>query len=442
MNPNSNIAPLKEANEIRTQCVLLVVVAVVSFRSVPKILSILQPNQWQPHFTSVINWTLRYGLALLQAAGPIEVPWVAIIYASIDVAVQKVLVVLRVPIAALEMRGSAITLEDAECVGITTATSWNGESVSNFLKETFDRVGAPAVIIKDGGSDLNKGVEILNANRQAAGQTAIQAIEDVGHFAANALKAAYAALLVFQNFLALIFKAAAKLRQSEIAFLTPPKLRSKGRFQNITKLAKWATRILNLLDTPGRIYANSLSLKLRIFVPGLDQYRVFIKSFSSTCQLVSSFLALMKNKGLNQNTYALAKTILEQLPQESTVRERLLGWLERQLRVHTGLRLGATALPVSSDIIESIFGKFKLLVARNPKAEFNRIVLSLVTLCGKVSPEAISLGLHQVKQSDLDKWAEKNITASQNRLRRAFIDGKLNPNTVLKTGIQLRAESS
>lgn len=442
MITNPNIVPIKEADEVRTQCVLLIIIAVVSFRSVPKILSILQPNQWQPHFTSVINWTLRYGLALLQAAGPMGAPWVAIVDASIDVAVQKVLLVLRVPVAALQMRGSAITLQDAECIGIATAVSWNGESVSSFLKETFDRVGAPVAIIKDGGSDLNKGIRLLNADRQIAGQDTIQAIEDIGHFAANALKAAYATLLVFQNFLTLICKAAAKLRQSELAYLTPPKLRSKGRFQNITKIAKWAARILELLDTPGCVYANSISLKLRTFVPNLAQYRAFIEDFSSTCQLINSFLALMKNKGLNQNTYSQAKAILEQLPEKSTIRERLLGWLERQRKIHTELKLDDMGLLVSSDIIESIFGKFKLLVARNPKAEFNRIVLSLVTLCGKVSPEAISSGLRQIKQSDIEQWAEKNITASQNKLRRAFVDGKLHPNRAPKTGIKLRAESA
>jgi hypothetical protein len=253
-------------------------------------IAVLQPNQWQPHFTSVINWTLRYGLALLQAVGPIEAPWVAIIDASIDVAVQKVLLVLRVPVAALTARGSAITLEDAECIGVATATSWNGESVSSFLKEIFDRAGAPVAIIQDGGSDLNRGVKLLNIDRLAARQDTIQVIEDVGHFAANALKAAYATLLVFQNFVTLICNAAAKLRQSELAYLTPPKLRTKGRFQNITKIAKWAARILDLLDTPGRVYMNSISLKLRLFVPGLAQYRIFIKSFSSACQLVGVLL--------------------------------------------------------------------------------------------------------------------------------------------------------
>jgi hypothetical protein len=57
-----------------------------------------------PHFTSVINWTMRLGLALLQGVGPIDEPWIALVDMSIDLAVKKVMVVLRVPLSALAKR--------------------------------------------------------------------------------------------------------------------------------------------------------------------------------------------------------------------------------------------------------------------------------------------------------------------------------------------------
>ena len=430
MTRPSNIIPINEAAQVRTQCVLLAVVAVVSFRSIPRILSILRPDQWKPHFTSTINWTLRFGLSLLRGVERVDTPWVAIVDETIDVAVQKALVVLRVPLSALATRGSAITLEDAQCIGISVADTWNGETVSEYLQQLFLRVGFPVAVVKDGGSDLERGVKLLNATTQAP----IAAIEDVGHFAANALKAEYKLLLKFQKFLKLVCKIGAKLRQSELAFLTPPKLRTKGRFQNISKLAKWTASLLLLVSSSGRLKADSLGAKLRGFIPGLAGYRVFLEGFSNTCHLVNSFLALMKNKGFNQETYNLARTQLEQLPVESLVRTRLFAWLDRQLKIYTSLKIGDTPLVVSSDIIESLFGKFKILVARNPSAEFNRIVLSIATLCGKVTPESIDLALKQVTQSDLNEWTKENVEATQCKLRLAFNQGKLRPDTVLKAG--------
>ena len=137
MTRPANIIPINEAAQVRTQCVLLAVVAVVSFRSIPRILSILRPDQWKPHFTSTINWTLRFGLSLLRGVERVDTPWVAIVDETIDVAVQKALVVLRVPLSALATRGSAITLEDAQCIGISVADTWNGETVSAYLQHPF-----------------------------------------------------------------------------------------------------------------------------------------------------------------------------------------------------------------------------------------------------------------------------------------------------------------
>jgi hypothetical protein len=144
---------LAEARQVRTFCVLLVLQAVVSFRSVPRILGLLRTQAlrigWVPHFTSVINWTLRVGLGLLKQVAPIDAPWVAIIDHSIDIGTKKALVVLRVPLAALSQRGAAIQLGDCECIGLKIAETVNGETVALHLQEIFERSGTPAAITKD-----------------------------------------------------------------------------------------------------------------------------------------------------------------------------------------------------------------------------------------------------------------------------------------------------
>ncbi len=88
---------------MRVLCVLLTLNAVVSYRSVPRILELFKSKtnyavSWVPHFTSVINWTLRLGLGLLTQVQAITKPWVAIIDHSIDIGTKKALVVLRVEV--------------------------------------------------------------------------------------------------------------------------------------------------------------------------------------------------------------------------------------------------------------------------------------------------------------------------------------------------------
>src|SRR5664280_873051 len=92
------IVEITQAQQVRTLCVLLVIQTVVSYRSIPRVLNLLNTETalglvWVPHFTSVINWTLRLGLGLLKQVKPISTPWLAIIDHSIDIGTKKALVV-------------------------------------------------------------------------------------------------------------------------------------------------------------------------------------------------------------------------------------------------------------------------------------------------------------------------------------------------------------
>jgi hypothetical protein len=87
-----------DAMQTRTVCLWLVMQAVISFRAVPRVLGVVAAwgsawPSWVLHFSSVISWTLRLGLALLDHVKPMDKPWLAIIDHSLAVGIQKVLVV-------------------------------------------------------------------------------------------------------------------------------------------------------------------------------------------------------------------------------------------------------------------------------------------------------------------------------------------------------------
>jgi hypothetical protein len=44
-------------------------------------------------------------------------------------------------------------------------------------------------------------------------------------------------------------------------------------------------------------------------------------------------------------------------------------------------------MPISSDIIESLFGKFKHTIEKSPQSEMNHSILIIPLLCGKISFE-------------------------------------------------------
>lgn len=399
---------------------LLIFLSFSSFRSVPRILDILQrsfPKDkiWIPHFTSVINWALRVGLARLKNVTSAPFRWIAIVDHSIDLGLKKALVVLRVPLDVFERKSGALTLSDVECIAVEVAEKWDAAAVCHSLKECFEKSGAPCAILKDGGTDLRAGIALLKADDE---YSHLRTIDDVGHVCANALKASFSKRRMFNSFIHTVKCAGARLRQTELSFLLPPKIRTKGRFQGITRIARWAQKILRCLSGTGCKAEGTMARRLQDLLPPLAPHRLFLEKFISMSEKIEQFLAVVKNKGLNQETFLICTEILAQMPRHSQVRKRLHDWLRKTLRTQCFLSMGQTPLVVSSDVIESLMGKIKSLLERHPRGEFTRILLATPCMCGKLDEENILGSLASVSHRDLQKWTAEHIpkTDAQKRI--------------------------
>ena len=405
---------------MRTLCIGLVLQAVVSYRSVPRILHLFSSQTpltvtWIPHFTSVINWTLRLGLGLLKQVSPINEPWLAIIDHSIDIGTQKALVVLRVPINALSKSTPAITLKACECIGLTVSEVVNGETISQQLKTIFDQSGAPLAIIKDCDYTLQKGVRLWSEPMPDE----IPIIDDIGHVMATALKKQYQDDANYQQFTSLVSKAGKKLRQTMLAFLSPPKLRTKGRFQSIGRLGKWGKKVLDVLSPEKAHEDVELLNKLREALPDLDVSRPFIEQFASTAKRVSDILYILKNTGLTAERYKQCYQLSAQFDEGSVVKTLLQDWLKRHIQIHQQLTTKQPLL-VSSDIIESLFGRFKHVIERSAQADMNRTTLLIPALCGSHDRSAVEDAFKQVRHHDLSLWEAENISYTMRKKRQEF----------------------
>lgn len=424
MNDHSHpVVDLVEVRKTRSLCVQLVLNAVVSYRSVPRILEVFEQNtqlglQWVPHFTSVINWTLRYGLGLLQQVSPINEPWIAILDHSIDVGTKKVLVALRVRMDALSNKGRAIQLEDCECIGLKVCESISGESTCQDLQTIFNQAGMPTAILKDGDFTLQKGVRLLSESQGVS----IPVIEDIGHVTACVLKHEYEKKTEYQSFTASIKTAGKKLRQTAFAFLMPPKLRDKARFQNISALGKWSDTILDILSEKGQAKEGSALEKIRCVLPDFLALRPFLNEFSKTLAVTSKMMEALKNEGLSHANDERCRNLLQELPENSKVKKGLLNWLEKHCEIQKKF---ATPLLVSSDIIETLFGNFKHVMERSPKTDMNRTVLLIPALCGIRSESEFNRSLALVSHKKLQAWDEANIPYTIRRKRMLFNSQKL-----------------
>jgi len=218
------------------------------------------------------------------------------------------------------------------------------------------------------------------------------------------------------------------LRQTDLAFLIPPKLRSKGRFQSIGNIGKWGGKMLDIFAVRGRAKKGSVLARLRKALPGFLLLKPFILRFAGTTRLVSQVMEIVKSQGLGQATCDQCLRLSEQLPKRSKVKKRLQTWLAR----HMDIQRQMTPLPLlaSSDIIESLFGNFKHIIERSPQADMNRTALLIPALCGSLDKRTITTALHLTSQRDLQMWEEENIPYTVRKKRQAFFK----PNESQKAG--------
>lgn len=419
-------SPVKDAlstEQVRLLCFLLFRQGIVSYRSIPRILTLFDATKnlnltKVPHFTSVINWTLRLGLGLLQQVKPQNEPWVAIMDHSIDVGTKKALVVLRVPMNIFYQRKGSVRLEDCECVGLNISEIVNGKQIASALHSIFQKSGSPTLILKDNDRTLNKGVTIWQKEQQ----TSIPIVEDISHVIAASMKKQFANTADYKRFTAFVSNSAKKLRQTKLFFLTPPKLRTKGRFLSIGKLGEWGEKILNIINKTD--VNNKLSTKLKTIFAEKEKVIPFIHQFSKTAKIVSKVMEKLKNKGLNRVTFSQCRRLIKQLPNNFILKKDLLDWLQRHFTIKK--QVTRYSLHVSSDIIESLFGRFKYILERNPQADMNRSTLLIPLLCGQLNKTKIEQVFNQTKHKNLKEWEQNNISYTMRKKRSIFFD-KIQP---------------
>jgi len=289
-----------------------------------------------------------------------------------------------------------------------------GDTICPELKEIFARSGNPIAIIKDADATLQKGVRLWSEKQEKV----VPTIDDIGHTMANALKSQFEKSAFYKGFTALVSQGAKCLRQTDLAFMTPPKLRSKGRFQSIGKLGQWGKKMLNVFAVRGPAKTGSQLDRLRKAFPNFSQSREFIIRFASTTEIVSQVMEILKNNGLEKHSYKQCYELSKKLPRNSKVKKRLQVWLKKNIKLQKQL----TTLPllVSSDIIESLFGNFKHIIERSPQADMNRTVLLIPALCGKRQGGVVTHALRHASQIDLEAWEKQHIPYTIRKKRIAF----------------------
>lgn len=340
----------------------LSLVARISFRAVSRVLGVLTGAlgiKKAPSPQTIINWVRRLALVRIQAAlvlkGPVleRAPfcngWIWMIDISIGLGTGKILTVLALNVHHHKTEPDPPGFKDVRCVAVCVAESWTGEAISALLKRLIAVLGRPAAYLKDAGTDLHKSIRLLD--EQGLGSLSI---DDISHVIANLLKRWYHDHPMFETFLSTCSRVAGNLKQTILACLTPPKVRTKARFMNLHRLIAWADRLLKL-SPPGGARKGSVLSKLRACMDGLPACRSFIRQFQADAVPLLECEKILKTRGLSHSTLAECEPFIQAIP-SGGVRQGFQTYLQEQLGIATALGLEKIGMPITSDPLESLYG--------------------------------------------------------------------------------------
>lgn len=392
-----------------------------SFRGVSKNWQILVDNNevieqlftWQklPSYSVIRSWWARLGLFELQREKEKREDRIWIMDLTVELGTEKCLVILGITEEKIESikRGldKCLNHEDVEVLTIKIMSSTRGELVKEVLLELGEKIGIPQQIISDKGSDLFKGIKLYQSQNME-----LKHSHDITHKMALLMKKELESDNQYLSFIKKCHESRQKLQQTKNSYLMSPNQRSKSRYLNLDDLIKWGKNIIKYLK---KLSENESKLgekesKILRELSWVKEYTEELDLWEKMLREIRQIEKKIKTEGLNKKIvkeYGAKNRELKENKKELMLREKIEQYLQEQTK---NIEENETLI-MSSDIIESLFGKYKLSSQKGPLKEIRRMILTIPLSTMKITKELVKQSLSMIKNIDVEKW-EKEIFGS------------------------------
>jgi len=372
-----------------------------------------------PSHDAIEQWTLRLGVAELKDPFKKDqrVLWMA--DHSSQIGKEQVLLIIGIALEDLPPSGETLNLEKLKVLAIIPGKNWKKEDVEREYRRLAEQIGAPAYLLCDGASELRDPAEKLEKD----GQKTI-VLGDLKHVAANLLEKQIGRSERFATFLRYVGLTRNRTQQTEMGKFKPSTLRQKSRFMNLGPLLQWAVMTRHHLDHPeSKSRHDVTNERMEEKFGWLREFDVEITQWKACQEVIDAALHMINHEGLGgDSTWRLTTALGSWLtssgdaePPASQLAKSLIEFVDSSRQK---LPAGERAW-LSTEILESLFGRFKQLEGQHSKSGFTRLVAAIPTFCRRVSGTLVRNAFSKVKSADLKQWIFESIPitlASQRNL--------------------------
>ena len=377
----------------------------------------LPPFEYPSH-TTIRSFIMRLGLYLLLNVSRRR-DWIWIADHSYSIGTVKVFVVLGIRLQDFQQLDRPLRHNDMTVLELCTVEQSNGSVVQAQFEALATKYGEPLSILCDAGSDLKLGTRLFQENYPSTISS-----YDIVHLVSRKVEKIMNSTEQWDEFRKACCTCANAVRQSKLAHLKPPCPRAKARYMKFGREIRWAARALWLLD---RVQLGNLTEQQKKRLPlkevkdklgWLEGYRSLIGNWEQISLTSDRVIGEVRKRGYGIGTLPA----LEQIAQAQT-NETCLSLVNDVMTEITPTCHAASKyarIPASSEIIESLFGKAKHLLAagRTPTNSFTGLLLSMVACTANVTSELINDAVNSVSVKILNGWLKENFTPSIHHVRR------------------------
>jgi hypothetical protein len=339
--------------------------------------------------------------------------WVWIIDHSIQLGDTKVCVVLGLRLSQLPPQGQALRHEDVRALAVLPVQSSTGDIVAEQLEEVAYRTRVPRQIVSDRGGDVKKGSELFGARHAG-----VALLSDAAHHGACLLKRRLEADSRWPAFVARLGQTKASIQQTSDAHLLAPSLRPKARYMNLAPLLKWSRRVLELLDRGAAGGVASARAEARY--GWLREYRAALEEWSRCESTVRRGVEFFRTRGVYVGCAEELSAELSSLTAKEHDASLTAAWFDYAQTSSESARPGER-LVASTEVIESVFGKWKSLERQASRSGITSYVLSLGALVGSWPLTRIKTALEATPVKHVVAWIAEHLpTTVQSQRRLAF----------------------
>jgi hypothetical protein len=361
-----------------------------------------------PSFAAMRVWACRAGVAQLQL--PIEGDdWIWLVDHSNQIGQEKVLQIIGIRVRDLPPLGETLPLGKMQVLATIPGTSWTRDDVRRQYQQLAERIGPPKDLLTDGAVELRESADVW----EIEGKKPI-VLRDMKHFAANVFEQLIGKDERFQEYLSKLGRTRSAVQQTELSHFTPPPQKPKARFMNLGPTLRWGKMVsYHLSHYRSKSRQGITAQRVHDKLGWVRGFRDELAIWNRCEEVMQASLSFINRHGVYRGAAIKLQEELDgvraQHPPDCELSATMAAKLIAQVKVSEAQLGEGDRAWLSTENLESLFGRYKRLEGQHSKGGFTSLLAALPMLLTHWTPARVRESLTKVSVKEMKHWVQDTL---------------------------------